>query len=99
MMTTAIYNRQTQPLNPLQFLKKWLDNQEIRQENLARQIVRLIPSQCPFARQIRIGDRPLFAIPPLCKLNPLYEQLFFLRFRALCFLADTCGEDITPYIC
>ncbi|MGL5804521.1 MAG: Mo-dependent nitrogenase C-terminal domain-containing protein, partial [Xenococcaceae cyanobacterium] len=68
MMTTAIYNRQTQSLNPLQFFKKWLDNQEIKEENLARQIVKLIPSQCPFARQIHIGDRVLFSIPPLCKL-------------------------------
>jgi hypothetical protein len=40
MMTTSIYNRQTQSLNPLQFLKKWLDNQEIREENSARRIVK-----------------------------------------------------------
>ncbi len=31
------------------------------------------------------------------KLNPLYEQLIGLRFRALTFLADVCGEDITGY--
>lgn len=83
MMTTAIYNRQTQSLNPLRAVKKWLDNQEIKEENLARQIVKLIPSQCPFARQIRLCERVLFSIPPLCKLNPLYEQLISLRFRAM----------------
>ncbi|MDY7024694.1 MAG: Mo-dependent nitrogenase C-terminal domain-containing protein, partial [Cyanobacteriota bacterium] len=36
-------------------------------------------------------------IPPLCKLNPVYDELISLRFRALCYLADECGEDITPY--
>jgi hypothetical protein len=83
--------------NLLKSIKKWLDRLEIKEEQAARRIVKLIPSQCPFARQIRIGDRVLFCIPPLCKLNPLYEQLISLRFRALCFLAEQCGEDITPY--
>jgi hypothetical protein len=41
--------------------------------------------------------RKLFHIPPLCKLNPLYEEVVSLRFRALCYLADECGEDVTPY--
>jgi hypothetical protein len=99
MMTTAIINRNQISLNPLQSVKTWLDNLEIQEENSARQIVKLIPSQCPFARKIRLCDRVLFSIPPLCKLNPLYEQLISLRFRALCFLADSCGEDITPYVC
>jgi hypothetical protein len=83
--------------NPLQRVKKWLDSFEIKEENSARRIVKLIPSQCPFAREIRLGDRVIFRIPALCKLNPLYEQLVFLRFRALCFLADRCGEDVTQY--
>ncbi|WP_333281761.1 MULTISPECIES: Mo-dependent nitrogenase C-terminal domain-containing protein [unclassified Microcoleus] len=39
----------------------------------------------------------LFHIPPMCKLNPLYEELVGLRFRSLSFLADVCGEDVTPY--
>jgi Mo-dependent nitrogenase C-terminus len=99
MMTTAIINRNQISLNPLQSVKTWLDRLEIQEANSARQIVKLIPSQCPFARKIRIGDRVLFSIPPLCKLNPFYEQLISLRFRALCFLADSCGEDITPYVC
>jgi hypothetical protein len=84
-------------LNTLEIVKKWLDNLEIKEENSARRIVKLIPSQCPFAREIRIGDRLIFRIPALCKLNPLYEQLVFLRFRALCFLVDRCGEDVTQY--
>jgi hypothetical protein len=84
--------------NPLQSIKKWLDRLEIKEEHSARRIVKLIPSQCPFAREIRLGDRVIFRIPALCQLNPLYEQLVFLRFRALCFLADRCGEDITQSI-
>jgi hypothetical protein len=33
----------------------------------------------------------------MCKLNPFYEQLVGLRFKALCYLADVCGEDIAAY--
>jgi hypothetical protein len=38
--------------------------------------------------------RKLAHIPPLCKLNPLYEQLVGLRFRSMCYLVDECGEAI-----
>lgn len=86
----AIYS----PLYPLQ---TWLDNIEIQEEKLARQIVKLIPSQCPFAREIRLFNQVILRIPPLCKLNPFYDQLIALRFRALCFLVDQCNEDITQY--
>ncbi|MHC5727587.1 MAG: Mo-dependent nitrogenase C-terminal domain-containing protein, partial [Nostoc sp.] len=34
---------------------------------------------------------------PMCKLNPLYNELVYLRFRALCYLVDQCGEDIQSY--
>jgi len=77
-------------------LKQWLDNREIKSQKLARLLCKFIPSQCPFERVVKIGDRTLFRIPPLCKLNPLYEQVVGLRFRALCYLADECGEDVTP---
>ena len=78
-------------------LKQRLANLEIKEEQTARRIVKLIPAQCPFARKIEVFGRTILQIPPLCKLNPFYEQLVELRFRALCFLADSCGEDITPY--
>ncbi|MFY8175362.1 Mo-dependent nitrogenase C-terminal domain-containing protein, partial [Planktothrix agardhii] len=26
-----------------------------------------------------------------------YEELVYLRFQALCYLADECGEDISAY--
>ncbi len=78
-------------------LKQWLDNTAIKSPKLARLLCKFIPSQCPFEREVKIGDRTLFHIPPLCKLNPLYEQLVGIRFRALCYLADDCGVDVTPY--
>jgi len=81
----------------LQPLRHWLSQMDVRQGDRAHRICRLIPAQCPFERTIRIFGRTLLHIPPLCKLNPLYEDLVALRFRALCYLADDCGEDITPY--
>ena len=96
-MTTTIYNRKQKSLNLWRFVRQWLENVEIKEEQTARRIIELIPAQCPFAREIRVFNKVFFRIPPLCKLNPCYEQLVGLRFRALCFLADCCGEDITPY--
>ena len=96
-MTTLIQPPKQSKFNPLKPLQQWLDNLEVKQEQTARRIVNLIPAQCPFARTISIRGRAIITIPPLCKLNPVYEQLISLRFRALCFLADCCGEDITPY--
>ncbi len=78
-------------------LKQWLDSAEIKSQKLARLLCKFIPSQCPFEREVKIGDRILFRIPPMCKLNPLYEQVVGIRFRALCYLADECGEDVTTY--
>lgn len=78
-------------------LKQWLDSAEIKSQKLARFLCKFIPSQCPFEREVKIGDRTLFHIPPMCKLNPLYEQVVGIRFRALCYLADECGEDVTTY--
>ena len=78
-------------------LKQWLDNTAIKSPKLARLLCKFIPSQCPFEREVKICDRTLFHIPPMCKLNPLYEQVVGLRFRALCYLADDCGVDVTPY--
>jgi len=81
----------------LQPLKHWLDNLDIRSSNFAHKICKLIPSQCPFERDVKFLGRILFHIPPMCKLNPVYEELVGLRFRALCYLVDECGEDISSY--
>ncbi|HLO48209.1 MAG TPA: Mo-dependent nitrogenase C-terminal domain-containing protein [Kamptonema sp.] len=78
-------------------LRQWLDSIDVRDPQLAKMLCLLIPAQCPFERDICLWGHQLFHIPPLCKLNPVYDQLVWLRFRALSFLADVCGEDVTPY--
>lgn len=75
----------------------WLDGIEIHDKQLARFISKMIPAQCPFERDIKLFGRKIGHIPPLCKLNPLYDQFVGLRFRALCYLVDECGEDIQAY--
>jgi hypothetical protein len=83
--------------NVLQPLRNWLDQIEIHNPEMARFLSNAIPAQCPFERDIILFGRKVGHIPPLCKLNPFYEQLVGLRFRALCFLADRCGEDVRSY--
>jgi hypothetical protein len=60
----------------------------------ARLLYKIIPGQCPFERDVNFFGKTLFHIPPLCKLNPFYEQLVALRFRAMCYLVDECGETL-----
>jgi hypothetical protein len=97
MMSSQIRKNQARSLSPLQALRQRIEAAQIDEERLARRIVKLIPATCPFAREVRFFGWVVLRIPPLCKLNPLYEQLMTLRFRALCFLADRCGEDISSY--
>lgn len=78
-------------------LRKKLDNLQVRDARLAHLICKVVPPQCPFERDIKVFGKTLFHIPPMCKLNPLYEEVVGLRFRALCYLADDCGEDISRY--
>lgn len=78
-------------------IRQRLERLEVRNAKTARWIAKLIPAQCPFERDIKLLGRTIAHIPPLCKLNPLYDQLVMLRFRALCYLADECGEDIRSY--
>ncbi len=80
-----------------QLLQRLFAHINIETPEVAHRICRWIPAQCPFERDIVLWGRTIAHIPPLCKLNPAYEDLMTLRFRALCFLADRCGEDITPY--
>lgn len=81
----------------LQPLRNWLDNLPISDRQLAHRLCKLIPAQCPFERDVVFLGKKLFHIPPMCKLNPLYEELVGIRFRALCYLADSCQEDISQY--
>ncbi len=96
-VSSAISQPQPHPdlLHPV---KDWLDDMEIKDPRLARFICKVIPPQCPFERDINLFGRTIAHIPPLCKLNPLYEQFVGLRFRSLTYLADNCGEDISEYI-
>ena len=89
--------RQQKKIDLLKPLKNWLDNIKIRDRHLAHRLCQLIPTQCPFERQIRLFGKTILNIPPLCKLNPLYEEVVALRFRAICYLADECGEDVSSY--
>lgn len=78
-------------------IRRWLDGVQVQRPALAHRLCRLIPAQCPFERDVTLFGRTLLHIPPLCKLNPVYEEVVALRFRALCYLADDCGEDISQY--
>jgi tellurite resistance protein len=96
----------TPPLTPpkkcsvdvLHPVKDWLEGMEVKDPRLAKFICKVIPPQCPFERDINLFGRKIAHIPPLCKLNPLYEQFTLLRFRSLSYLADECGEDVTKYV-
>ncbi len=92
---TVLHQPNIDVLHPV---RHWLDELEIHDPKVARFLCKMIPSQCPFERDIKLFDRKVVHIPPLCKLNPLYEQLVGLRFRALSYLADDCGEDVSAYI-
>jgi Mo-dependent nitrogenase C-terminus len=97
-------------LSPLSFYRTWLKkgqgllqgmyfyilNQTFNDPKLAHWICRLVPAQCPFERDVWLLGRE-FHIPALCKLNPFYEQLAALRFSALSYLSEDCGEDVLPY--
>ncbi|HHP7230870.1 MAG TPA: Mo-dependent nitrogenase C-terminal domain-containing protein [Xenococcaceae cyanobacterium] len=95
--TAAISKPESHP-DVLHPVKDWLDEMEIKDPRLARFICKVIPPQCPFERDINLFGRTIAHIPPLCKLNPLYEQFVGLRFRSLSYLADDCEEDISQYI-
>lgn len=78
-------------------LRQYINLIEVNDPHLAHFLCKWIPANCPFARSIKILGRTIFTIPPLCKINPLYDELMALRFRALSFLADKWGEDVSRY--
>ncbi|BAY09517.1 Mo-dependent nitrogenase C-terminal domain-containing protein [Calothrix sp. NIES-2098] len=94
-LTIAPYAPPHDALTPL---RDWMDGLDIQDPRVARFLCKMIPSQCPFERDVTLFGRKIVHIPPLCKINPLYEQMVGLRFRALSYLADECGEDVSPYI-
>jgi hypothetical protein len=82
----------------LQPLRTWLNARPVEDPKQARRLAQIIPAQCPFARDITLFGHLVAQIPPLCKINPVYEELMALRFRALCYLVDECGEDVSAFI-
>lgn len=87
----------TQSRDWLSSLRQQLNQLEIPNEFIAHVLCLLVPVQCPFERDIYLFGRKVAHIPPLCKLNPFYEEVMGLRFRALCYLADECGKDVRYY--
>lgn len=94
MTSFTQFQKQNNILSPI---RQWLESIEINNAKLAHSLCKLIPSQCPFERDVAVFGKKLFHIPPMCKLNPFYEQVVGLRFKALCYLADVCGEDVSAY--
>jgi tellurite resistance protein len=80
----------------LEPVKEWLDHMDIHDSRLANLICKVVPSQCPFERDVVLFGRKIMHIPAMCEINPLYDQLVGLRFRSLSYLADK-GEDISKY--
>lgn len=79
-------------------LRGWIDNFPVKNVRFAHVVCQVIPCCCPFERDVNLFGRTIH-IPALCKLNPLYDEFVGLRFRALSYLADDCGVDVTKYIC
>ncbi len=78
-------------------LRNWLNQIEFNDSVFAHKVVAIVPAQCPFERKVTLFGKTILSIPPMCKLNPLYEEVVALRFRAICYLADECGEDVSAY--
>ncbi|NJN63243.1 MAG: nitrogenase [Coleofasciculaceae cyanobacterium RL_1_1] len=95
--TSGLQRPVTPTLDVLAPVRGWLDHLEMKDPKVARFLCKMIPAQCPFERDVKLFGDKVVHIPPMCKLNPLYEQLVGLRFRAMSYLADDCGEDVTPY--
>jgi hypothetical protein len=76
-------------------VRRWLDGIEPSDPVVARFLVRLIPAQCPFERDVKLFGWKVVHIPPMCKINPLYDQLVALRFRCLCRLEES-GDSAVP---
>ncbi|MEM6450527.1 MAG: Mo-dependent nitrogenase C-terminal domain-containing protein [Cyanobacteria bacterium P01_D01_bin.105] len=85
--------RSRKTIDILKPVKRRIENLPVENPDRAHRIISLIPPACPFERDLKLFGKVVAHVPPMCKLNPLYEQLMMLRFRALCYLVDECGED------
>lgn len=96
-MTSLTATATNSSITLIQPVRQWLDSMEIHNPKVARLLCHIIPNRCPFEREIKFFGRTVFCMPPLCKLNPVYEQVVSLRFRCLSYLVEECGEDIAVY--
>ncbi|MDZ7955324.1 Mo-dependent nitrogenase C-terminal domain-containing protein [Nostoc sp. DedQUE09] len=94
MKKLTFLNHKFDLLHPV---RQWLESIEIDNPKLAQFLCKMIPAHCPFERKIKFFNRTILLIPPMCKLNPFYDQIVSLRFKCLLYLADECNEDITIY--
>ena len=97
-METQTQSTEAQTLDALQPMRQWLEDLNVKDPKVAKFLCKMIPAQCPFERDVTLFGRKVVHIPPMCKLNPLYEQMVGIRFRALSYLADDCQEDISSYL-
>jgi hypothetical protein len=79
-------------------LRRWVNRIEVTNAKFAHFLCKLIPCTCAFERDVPLFGH-IFHIPALCKINPFYVEIVNLRLRALSYLEEDCGEDVTPYIC
>lgn len=96
-LTYVAMNSRIYSSDRLNSIRQWLNQFKIDNTAVAHLICQLIPAQCPFERRFSLFGRIPVHIPPLCKLNPFYEEFVGLRFRALSYLADECHKDVRHY--
>lgn len=78
----------TLQIAPLVPLRRWLNTVEVRNVTIARWICRLVPNVCSPGYDVQLFGRTWLHLPPLCKLNPVFDELIDLRFRAGDFLYE-----------
>ncbi len=80
-------------IQPLAPFRAWINRIEVHQSWFARWVCRLVPNVCSRGYDLRCLGYTILHLPSLCKLNPLYDELLDLRFRAAEFLYEQSGSD------
>jgi hypothetical protein len=103
MAITTLPQETYSPFNPrcsfrnlLIPIRCWMNGIEIKNAKTAHLICQIVPSRCPFERDINLLGYKIH-IPALCRINPLYEEIVALRVRSLTYLSEVCGENVTQY--
>lgn len=66
-----VYNEGSKENRTMKLLRNWWV-----------QVLLQVPSDCPFARTLQMGKIKII-IPPLCKLNPFYDNIMRAKMWAL----------------